>query len=231
MNTKVIIITGANSPKGIGRAAAHHFAPTARALYLCDLETSSLEAAQAEGEMRSAFPGVDDVRVCRFDAASEEHVRAVVDDAVGRFGRLDVFFANAGVAGGGDDDEVSAEGFMDVLRVNALSVYLAAKHATPAMRKTSAAKPHPQGTIIATASVAGLRSGAGPPAYSASKAAIISLVQTLSYRLTGTGVRINAVCPGLIETGMTAPLYEAARARGSEGRIESSSFWLRAVVM
>ncbi|PHH70905.1 hypothetical protein CDD80_5667 [Ophiocordyceps camponoti-rufipedis] len=200
---KVIIITGANSPTGIGRATAHLFAPTAQALYLCDRETTSLEAAQSNGALHSAFPGVD-VRICRFDAASETDVKAVVDDAVARFGRLDVFFANAGVTGG---EEVSAEGFMDVLRVNTLSVYLAAKHAAPAMRKTSPPKPHPQGSIIATASVAGLRSGAGPPAYSASKAAIVSLVQTLSYRLTGTGVRINAVCPGLIETGMTAPLH------------------------
>src|SRR5690606_21546751 len=70
-----------------------------------------------------------------------------------------------------------------------------------------------------TASVAGLRSGAGGSPYSASKAGVISLVQTTAQQLAGTGVRINAVCPGLIETGMTRGLFEAARARGSGDKI------------
>jgi NAD(P)-dependent dehydrogenase (short-subunit alcohol dehydrogenase family) len=99
------------------------------------------------------------------------------------------------------------------------SVFLAAKYAAPAMMKTSTEKPHPSGSIIGTASVAGIRSNAGSTPYSASKAAVISLAQTISYQLAGTGVRINAICPGLIETGMTATVYEAARARGSEKKI------------
>src|SRR5208337_1584287 len=76
-----------------------------------------------------------------------------------------------------------------------------------------------QGSIICTASVAGLRSGAGGVPYSASKAGVISLVQTVANQLTGTGIRINAICPGLIETGMTRPIFERARARGSESKI------------
>jgi len=99
------------------------------------------------------------------------------------------------------------------------SVFLAAKYAAPAMGKTSADKPTPGGSIIGTASVAGIRSNAGSTPYSASKAAVVSLAQTLAYQLAGTGVRVNAVCPGLIETGMTAPVYQAARARGSEKKI------------
>ena len=99
------------------------------------------------------------------------------------------------------------------------SVFLAAKHAAPAMQKTSSSKPTPNGSIIGTASVAGLRSNAGPSAYSASKAAVVSLAQTIAYQLAGTGVRINAICPGLIETGMTAPVFEIARARGTQKKI------------
>jgi NAD(P)-dependent dehydrogenase (short-subunit alcohol dehydrogenase family) len=76
-----------------------------------------------------------------------------------------------------------------------------------------------RGSIICTASVAGLRSGAGGMPYSASKAGVISLVQTAANQLSGTGVRINAICPGLIETGMTRSVFEQARARGSEHRI------------
>lgn len=87
------------------------------------------------------------------------------------------------------------------------------------MQATSPSKPHPSGSIIATASVAGLRSNAGGSDYSASKAAVINLVQTAAYQLTGTGIRVNAVLPGLIETGMTEPVFAAARRRGTEGRI------------
>lgn len=87
------------------------------------------------------------------------------------------------------------------------------------MLKTSADKKHPSGSIIGTASVAGLRSNAGASDYSASKAGVISLAQTLAYQLAGTGIRANVLCPGVIETGMTAAMYEAARARGTERKI------------
>lgn len=99
------------------------------------------------------------------------------------------------------------------------SVFLAAKHAAPAMKTTSPAKPTASGSIIATASVAGLRSNAGGAPYSASKAAVVSLAQTIAFQLAGTGVRMNALCPGLIETGMTAPVFAAARARGTQRKI------------
>jgi NAD(P)-dependent dehydrogenase (short-subunit alcohol dehydrogenase family) len=75
------------------------------------------------------------------------------------------------------------------------------------------------GSIVCTASVAGLRSGAGGAAYSASKAGVINLVQTAAQQLSGTGVRVNAICPGLIETGMTRPIYDIARDSGQAHRI------------
>ena len=84
---------------------------------------------------------------------------------------------------------------------------------------TSDDKKYPSGSIIGTASVAGIRSNAGSSDYSASKAGVISLAQTIAYQLAGSGIRINAICPGLIETGMTAPMFEAARARGTERKV------------
>src|SRR3546814_4871883 len=75
------------------------------------------------------------------------------------------------------------------------------------------------GSIICTASVAGLRAGAGGPAYSASKAGVINLVQVAATQLAGSNVRVNALCPGLIETGMTRPFYDHARAKGHEDRL------------
>lgn len=108
---------------------------------------------------------------------------------------------------------------MKTLRTNVLSVFVAIKYAAAAMQKTSPTKPHPGGSIIATSSVAGLRSNAGSTDYSASKAAVKSLVQTTAFQLAGTGVRVNAILPGLIETGMTSRVFEGARKRGTEGRV------------
>ncbi|KAH7153186.1 hypothetical protein EDB81DRAFT_448781 [Dactylonectria macrodidyma] len=215
---KVVIITGVNSPLGIGRATAHQYAESgARALYLCDYDDSNLNAHKEE--LAAAYPDVE-VHTRRFDAADEPRVKEAVDDAISRYGRLDVFFANAGVVGKSVlFSDFSPDEFMSIMKTNTLSVFLAAKHAAPAMMKTSAEKLQPCGSIIGTASVAGIRSNAGSTPYSASKAAVISLAQTISYQLAGTGVRVNAICPGLIETGMTAPMYDSARARGTENKI------------
>lgn len=146
-------------------------------------------------------------------------MQKVVAEALETYGRLDVFFANAGISSGKVFWEEDSLGFMNVMKVNALSVFLAAKYASRAMLVTSTAKPYPSGSIIGTASVAGLKSNAGPTDYSASKAAVVSLMQTCAYQLVGTGIRCNAVCPGLIETGMTKVTYDAARKRGSEKKI------------
>ncbi|KAK0639053.1 hypothetical protein B0T16DRAFT_337245 [Cercophora newfieldiana] len=215
---KVAIITGANSPLGIGRASAHQFAANgARAVYLCDYDASHLPAHKAE--LNGLYPAVE-IHTRQIDAGEESAVREVVDDALSRYGRLDVFFANAGVTGPFSVfTEVEAGDFMEVMRVNSLSVLLAAKYAAPAMQRTSEGKPSPSGSIIATASVAGLRSNAGSTVYSASKAAVISMAKTMSFELAGKGVRVNALCPGLIETGMTAPVFEMARARGTQDKI------------
>ncbi|TLD08923.1 uncharacterized protein PgNI_07005 [Pyricularia grisea] len=217
---KVVIITGANSPMGIGRATAHQFAQNgARAVYLCDFDDSHLEAHKTE--IASLYGPSVDVHVRQFDASDEAAVKAVVDDAVARYGRLDVFFANAGIVGPATMfQDVDAEGFMRCLTVNTLGPFLAAKHGAAAMTKVGGGgKSASGGSIIMTASVAGLRSNAGPTPYSASKAAVVSMAQTLSYQLTGTGVRVNAICPGLIETGMTAPLFEMARQNGNDKKI------------
>lgn len=147
-------------------------------------------------------------------------MKAVCEEAVATYGRLDVMFANAGISGvPAAFTEVDGAAFMRTMRTNALGVFLCAKHAAINMKKTSAEKPFPSGSIIGTASVAGLRSNAGSTDYSASKAAVVSMAQTMSYQLTGTGIRVNAICPGIIETGMTLPTYEAARAKGSEKKI------------
>ena len=113
--------------------------------------------------------------------------------------------------------EQTAEDWAEILRINLIGPFLAIKHAAPVLKARGG------GSIICTASVAGLRSGAGGAAYSASKAGVINLVQTAAQQLSGTGIRVNAICPGLIETGMTEMIYYIGARQGpgpSHRRIE-----------
>lgn len=214
---KVAIITGCNSVLGIGRATAHQFACNGvRALYICDFDGSNLP--QLQSELKKSY-GVE-VHVQVFDASNEEAVKLVVDTAIANYGRLDVFFANAGILGAHMPvTDIPLDQFMWTIKVNVASVFLAVKYAAQAMKKTSADKPVSGGSIIATASTAGIRSGAGSTDYSASKAAVINMMQTSAFQLAGTNIRCNAICPGIIETGMTSVVYESARKRGTEGKI------------
>jgi NAD(P)-dependent dehydrogenase (short-subunit alcohol dehydrogenase family) len=159
-----------------------------------------------------AAGGVADAIIA--DAGSEADVAGFVDHAVARHGALDVIFANAGIAGGWfRTTDLTVEQWTEVLRVNLIGPFLAIKHASRVMT------PRGAGSIICTASVAGLKANAGSSHYAASKAGVISLVQITAYSLTGTGVRINAVCPGLIETGMTKPVFDRAKERGTSDKI------------
>lgn len=144
----------------------------------------------------------------------------MVDDAISVYGRLDIMFANHGALGTfGRFTEIGPDDFMKTMRTNALGVFLCAKHASLAMQRTSPEKKASGGSILCTASVGGQRSNAGTVSYSASKAAVISIVQTMAFDLARTGVRINAICPGLVETGMTLPIYDRARERGTANKI------------
>ncbi len=197
---KVAIITGAGS--GIGRATAQLFAAEGAMVIASDISEAVEETAQLIGP--AAVP-------IRADAGSEDDVAHLVRSAAARFGGLDIFFANAGVSGGlASIFEQGAEDWAEILRINLIGPAMAIRHAAPLMKERGG------GSIVCTASVAGLRSGAGSGAYSASKAGVISLVKTAAQQLSGSNVRVNAICPGLIETGMTQFVYERARAKGKE---------------
>ncbi len=215
---KVAIVTGANSETGIGRATVHQLAQNgARALYICDWATNHLETHKRE--LKELYPKVE-VHCVKLDVGDEESVKAVCAAAIEQYGRLDIMFANAGVVGARTTFVgIDAKQYMDTMRVNSLGVFLCAKYGAIAMQQTGSEKKYPGGSIIGTASVAGLRSNAGATDYSASKASVVSLAQTMSYQLTGTGVRVNAICPGVIETGMTKAMYDMARERGTEKKI------------
>lgn len=112
-------IVGANSPIGIGRASAHQFAHNgAKAVYLCDYDDTYLPVHKREIE--SLYPDVE-VQIRQFDAGDAPSVKAVVDDAIARYGRLDIFFANAGIVGSMTlFTEIEPEEFMQTLKTNTL---------------------------------------------------------------------------------------------------------------
>ena len=188
---KVAIVTGAAS--GIGKA--------------------TVELFRSEGATVIGADAVEGADV-RSDAGSESDVKALVEQVVQQHGGLDIFFANAGISGGfASIAEQTESDWSEILRVNLIGPFLAIKYAAPEIAKRGG------GSIICTASVAGLRAGAGGAAYSASKAGVINLVQTAAQQLSAANVRVNAICPGLIETGMTKPIYDMARAAGQEERL------------
>jgi NAD(P)-dependent dehydrogenase (short-subunit alcohol dehydrogenase family) len=204
---KRAIITGAGS--GIGRASAKLFAAEGASLVIVDKAAEAVRETAAQ----IAAEGGKAIAVAA-DAGEESDVRAVVDKAVAALGGLDIVFANAGISGGLTPlFEQSVDYWREILRVNLIGPFLAIRTAAPIMIKQG------RGAIVCTASVAGLRANAGAHAYSASKAGVISLVQTAANSLGGTGVRVNAICPGLIETGMTRPLFERAREHGTSDKV------------
>ncbi len=197
LKDKVAIVTGAAS--GIGRATAALFASEGAQVIAADLN----EPESAENIVGIAA-----------DAGQDDDVQHLVRSAVARFGGLDIFFANAGVSGGlASIFEQSAGDWQEILRVNLIGPFLAVQHAAPVMKERG------KGSIICTASVAGIRAGAGGPAYSASKAGVINLVTVAATQLAGSNIRVNAICPGLVETGMTKPVYDWARSSGKEDRL------------
>lgn len=215
---KVCVVTGVGSLKGIGRATSLLFAHEgARALYLLDFDGTNLP--NLKETINAAYPDVQ-VEVTEGDAADETTISTIVSNAVQSHGGIDVFFANAGVASGQPSIlDLSAEEWEEMMRINTTSCFLAVKYAAPAMMKPKGTGADTGGSIIMTASVAGLRSGAGPAHYSASKAAVNNLAQSASWQLRHSNIRVNSICPGLIETGMTAAVFEMARQRGTANKI------------
>ena len=203
---KRILIIGAGS--GIGRATSLLAAAEGASVVTVDVTDGAGEtAAEIQAHSGRAIS-------VTADAGDESEMANAIDRCVAEYGGIDGIYANAGVSGGGKPlTELTVEDWERTLRVNTIGVFLAIKLAVPHFVNQA------NGAIVCTASVAGLRANAGGVDYSASKAGVISIVQTVAYQLYGTGVRINAICPGLIETGMTRPTFERARDRGSEHRI------------
>lgn len=213
LDGKVALITGGAS--GLGLAVARQMAAQQARLVLVDWDQKSLEAAAAEIG-RSA-----EVRSLRGDVSLEETATSAVELARSTFGRLDILFNNAGI------DPLAAQSVVQttvadwdrILDVNVKSAYLMSRAAIPLMREGGG------GSIVNTASIAGLKPAGDETAYSVSKAAMVSLTGALAIDFAADGIRANCVCPGYMEMVMTDRRRElteeqqAARAAGAAARV------------
>jgi NAD(P)-dependent dehydrogenase (short-subunit alcohol dehydrogenase family) len=203
LENKVAVVTGGAS--GIGRATVLRFLEEGARVVAADLNEATgkelLDQAAQSGWARQ-------VRFVRTDVAQESQVEAAITFAVSEFGRLDCVFNNAGVAGAfGPITHISAEDWDYTFAVLVRGVFFGIKHAARVM------KAHGGGSIINTASVAGLSGGDGPQAYSAAKAAVINLTRAVAVELAPDKLRVNAICPG----GILTPLLH----RGSPDAVAS----------
>lgn len=193
LNGKVAIITGAAG--AIGGATAKLFLELGAKVMLTDRDAAKLGATQEA--LRTGKSCAIIVADCANDAAIE----VLVGSTVERFGGLDIMIANAGTEGTLKPiEELTVEDFERVLRTNAIGVWLAIKHAAPAMRQRGG------GSIVALSSVAGVVGFAGMAPYIASKHAVYGLVKTAALELAPAKIRVNAVAPGPIDNRMMQSL-------------------------
>jgi NAD(P)-dependent dehydrogenase (short-subunit alcohol dehydrogenase family) len=196
LDGKVAIVTGAAGV--IGGAAIRLLAERGAKIVAVDRRLAELDAAIRE------LPASAQALAIAADVSDEDDVRGYVTAAVERFGAIDVFYNNAGVEGEvkAVTDYPLAE-FRRVLDVNVVGVFLGMKHVLPVMLRQNS------GSIINTASIAGLFGSPHIAVYSASKHAVIGLTKSAAWEYAGTGVRINCVCPGLIDSRMLSSIFQA----------------------
>jgi len=191
---KVALITGAAS--GIGAACALRFAREGAAIGGLDVAAPPDEVWSA---VRAAAPRAE---VDTVDVRDEARVAAAVGDLVRRLGGVDILVNAAGVSGVGAVDALDVAEWDRVLDINLKGTFLVSKHVVPHMLARGS------GSIINLASVEGLEGMQQQAAYNASKGGVVLLTRNMAIDYGGAGVRVNCLCPGLIETPMTAMLLE-----------------------
>ncbi len=196
LDGRTAIVTGAGS--GLGRAITLRYVREGARVLAADInEEGARETARLVAEIGG--DAGEQIAVRALDVTDEEGVAATVEDAVARWGKLDVMMANAGIGWPGTIAALELADWERVLRIDLTGVFLCAKHAFRAMRKSGG------GVILATASVAGMEGTPGLGAYGAAKAGVIQLVKTVALEGARFNIRSNAICPVWVNT----PLVEA----------------------
>jgi NAD(P)-dependent dehydrogenase (short-subunit alcohol dehydrogenase family) len=195
LDGKVAVVTGAAGV--IGSATLRLLAERGARVVAIDRNEQDLQAATRD------LPASAEVLAITADVTSEDEVADYVRAAIEKFGTIDVFYNNAGIEGDiAPITQYSLAAFRRVLDVNVVGVFLGLKHVLPAMLKQNS------GSIINTASIAGLIGSPYIAVYSASKHAVIGLTKSAALECSATGVRVNCVCPGLIDSRMLSAIVE-----------------------
>ena len=193
---KVAIVTGGGG--GIGRATSLGFAKGGAKVVVVDRDRSL-----GEGTAGIVRQQGGEASFVAADVTKSADVQAYVKAALDTYGRIDCFFNNAGIEGKlADTVDYDDDAFDQVIAVNVRGVFLGLKHVLPAMIRQGS------GAVVNTASVAGLVATPGMSAYVASKHAVIGLTKTAAGEVARSGVRVNAVCPGPIDTRMIQSLAQ-----------------------
>jgi NAD(P)-dependent dehydrogenase (short-subunit alcohol dehydrogenase family) len=193
---KVALITGAGN--GIGRATALAFAKSGAKVVVVDRDAAAGEATAGIIRQQGG-----EAKFVAADVTRSADVQAYVKAAIDAYGRIDCFFNNAGIEGTWKHTAEYDEAMFDqVIGVNVKGVFLGLRHVLPEMLRQQS------GAIVNTASVAGLVATPGMPAYVASKHAVIGLTKTAAGEVAKSGVRVNAVCPGPVDTRMIHSLEQ-----------------------
>jgi NAD(P)-dependent dehydrogenase (short-subunit alcohol dehydrogenase family) len=195
LDGKVAVVTGAAGV--IGSATLRLLAGRGARIVAVDRRQEDLQAAI------KGLPASAQALAVTADVTREDEVADYVRAAVDKFGTIDIFYNNAGIEGDiAPITKYSLETFRRVLDVNVVGVFLGLKHVLPVMLKQN------KGSIINTASIAGLIGSAEIAVYSASKHAVIGLTKTAALECVATGVRVNCVCPGQIDSRMLSTIIE-----------------------